>query len=321
MNDCASPSNGMALSKFGTAAVVALLCIPGTVLAQGALTNGENHSGAIATPGEIDEWTFTAALGDYILLSVGEVPPGEIDPDFRPWIRLRRPDGMEIGSDIGAIAAQINIEAPLTGTYTVLVRDSTVNRPGNVLGSYVLHFLKAPGTYTIPAGDEGGPLVVGGNTAGRIGAAGATPSLRPGDLDVWTFAAAQNDAIVLTIGEVLDSEIDPNFQPWIRLFGPNGDLLGSDLGTLAATLYVNPAPLSGTMNASVACCTPGTARTRSITCAYVWALASGSTDERRISTSTASTPSVLNPGSTVTRLRRLRANSTAPTISTIDSAT
>jgi hypothetical protein len=235
-----------------TACVAASFLVPSVAIAQGAMTNGENYAAAISAPGEIDEWTFTAALGDYILLSIGEVPPGQPDPDFRPWIRLRRPDGMEIGSNAGVVAAQINIAAPLSGTYTVLVRDSTIGRPGSTLGTYVLHFLKVPGTYAVPVGDEGGPLVNGANTAGRIGAAGATPTLRPADLDVWTFTAAQNDAIVLSLGEVLDSEIDPDFRPWLRLFGPNGALLGSDAGFLNATLYLNPAPLSGVYTVVVA---------------------------------------------------------------------
>ena len=44
---------------------------------------------------------------------------------------------------------------------------------------------------------------------------------------------------------MLDSEIDPGFVPWIRLYGPNGALLANNWGVWVAYLAVT-APLSGT---------------------------------------------------------------------------
>ena len=78
-------------------ASVALLAVwePRAAFAQGPLTNGGNHAGAISTPGEIDEWTFTAALGDSILLSLGEVLPSGPEPCWivgwgvRPGVKNR----------------------------------------------------------------------------------------------------------------------------------------------------------------------------------------------------------------------------------------
>ncbi len=240
-NGFRSSPHGTRLVRFFFLAVVFLTgSMPDLSFAQTALTNGANHAAAIASPGEIDEFTFTASIGDAIALSIGEVLPGGPDPDFRPWIRLRRPDGMEIGSDIGALAAQIYTTAPLSGEYTVLVRDSTVNRPGTALGAYVLYFVRVPGALSIP--DEGGALTNGGNHAGTIQLA---------DLDPWTFTAGLGDGIVVTIGEVLDSDVDPDFLPWIRLYGPTGSLLASDAGSLAATISIN-APLSGTYTVIVA---------------------------------------------------------------------
>ncbi len=213
-----------------------LLALPGLARAQGAMTNGANHSGAVSTPGELDEWTFTATLGDTILLSVGEVLPSGPDPDFLPWIRLRRPDGVEIGADSGALAAQLFVTAPLSGTYTVWIRDLQFGaRPGSSLGSYGLQLLKVPGALAA-ADDAGLALTSGANQEGSIHLA---------DMDAWTFTAAQNDAIVLSVGEVLTSEVDPDFVPWIRLYGPNGAFLGDDSGVLAASLQI-VAPLSGT---------------------------------------------------------------------------
>ena len=217
----------------------------------GALTNGGNHPGRIGAPGanprlhlgDLDVWTFQAAQNESIALSIGEVLDSGIDPDFRPWIRLYGPTGAYITQDSGFLTASINVAAPLSGTYTVVVGDWIGGREGSHVGDYILHFVRAPGPYT--HGDDGGALTNGGNHPGRIGAPGANPRLQLGDLDVWTFQAAQNESIALSIGEVLDSEVDPDFRPWIRLYGPTGAYITQDAGFLTASINV-AAPLSGT---------------------------------------------------------------------------
>jgi hypothetical protein len=61
--------------------------------AQGTLTNGANHSGAIALAREVDLWTFSASVNDNISVSIGEVLVGAVDPHFNPWIVLKGPMG------------------------------------------------------------------------------------------------------------------------------------------------------------------------------------------------------------------------------------
>src|SRR5262245_30825121 len=111
-----------------------LALLPSAASGQGALTNGQNHTGAISAAGEIDVWTFTASQGDYIALSIGEILPPGPDPGFVPWIRLRNPNGVEIGSSAGALVGQINVTAPLSGTYTVLVASN--DSFNDALGDY-----------------------------------------------------------------------------------------------------------------------------------------------------------------------------------------
>src|ERR1700740_1278020 len=94
--------------------------------------------------------------------------------------------------------------------------------------------VKTNAALTVPNGDEGGPMTNGANHAGLISV---------GDLDGWAFTAAKDDYIALSTGEVLQSEIDPLFVPWIRLLGPNGDLIASAQGNLATQLAAT-APLS-----------------------------------------------------------------------------
>ena len=46
-----------------------------------------------------------------------------------------------------------------------------------------------------------------------------------GDLEVWGFTATAGEAIVVRAGETSTTN---NFLPWVRLYGPNGALLGSN---------------------------------------------------------------------------------------------
>lgn len=65
----------------------------------GPMTHTVSHAGAISQ-GDVDVWYFQALKNDSITISIGEVTNGP-DPDFYPWIRLRTPDGEDIGSDGG----------------------------------------------------------------------------------------------------------------------------------------------------------------------------------------------------------------------------
>jgi trimeric autotransporter adhesin len=228
------------MSRYGRGllsfALIVLAFAEGRASAQGALTNGDTHTGTIATPGQIDVWTFSAGQGDFITLAIGEIVANP-DPGFVPFMQLKNHDtGTIITTVTGTLAAQIAVNAPLTANYDVLVRDSNINRPGTALGSYTLTLVKSPGSLVVHAGDQGGAMTNGANHPG---------SVYTGDLDAWTFTAAKDDYITLAVGEVLESEIDPLFVPWIRLIGPTGALITSAQGNLAAQVAAT-APLSGT---------------------------------------------------------------------------
>jgi hypothetical protein len=79
----------------------------------------------------------------------------------------------------------------------------------------MLTLAKVPGTFVVPAGDEGGPMTNGANHPGYI---------HRGDQDQWTFTANAGDNINLSIGE---AGADSQFAPWIRVFGPTGVFLGN----------------------------------------------------------------------------------------------
>src|SRR5262249_11978803 len=117
----------------------------------GPITNGFNHPGAIFL-GDLDMWTFTATQGDSVSLSVGVV---DVNASLRPFIRLRDPNGVEVGSAQSTLIAQINITVATTGTYTLVIGSGFGVPQGT--GSYLLTMAKTPGAFVVPPGDDGGP--------------------------------------------------------------------------------------------------------------------------------------------------------------------
>ena len=229
--------------RFHSLCLAAVLLAPSLAAAQGSMTNGENHTGTISTPGEIDQWTFTANQGDALILTLGEVPRAP-DPGFWPWIRVTGPTGATVvcGNCWGDRATRMAATAPLTGTYTVLVSSFTAA----AVGDYVLRLARTPGAFVVPVGDHGGTLTNGGNHSGRIEVA---------DLDIWTFTANQGDALILTVGEIPvgPGEVDPGFWPWLRVYDPLGDTLvcGNCWGDVSTRMAAT-APLTGTYTVVVA---------------------------------------------------------------------
>jgi hypothetical protein len=179
----------------------------------GLMVNGGNYTGTLLR-GDLDQWSFTASAGEAVSVSVSEVG---VDTTFQPWIRVHAPNGTLMGGATGGRSAEVDFSAPIAGTYTVLLaRYDRTDGPGH----YLLTLAGAPGAVTVPTGDEGGAIFNGGNYTGKL--------LR-GDLDQWTFSASAGDAVSLTMSEV---GTNTGFQPWIRVHGPNGALMGGAAGNL-----------------------------------------------------------------------------------------
>src|SRR5262245_43494714 len=223
--------------RFARLALAGMLVLPAAPGAQEAMVNGQNYVGAIAAPGEIDTYTFTAAAGDVIVLAVGEIGP---DSDLSPWIRLFDPSFVPLSSVSGSLAAQTPlIVAAATGTFTVQVASNDAGFDGT--GDYTLTLARAPGAFAVSPGDEGGPMTNGANHTGII---------HIGDLDMWSFTANAGDALSVHIGETGGNTA---FAPWIRLIGPNGHDFGGVQGPVEAAINVPlNASLTGTYTVIVA---------------------------------------------------------------------
>jgi hypothetical protein len=240
MNDFVRTSVGRLVMVIGLA--TAALAFPSAAAAQvanpkGPLTNGANHAGTIASL-QTDAWTVAANAGDAIVLHLAEVGA---DSPFTPWVGLFSPAGTLVGSsNDGSLAGHINVNAVTTGTYTVYVRSGTSETQQNSgAGSYLLTLAKVPGTFIVPEGDEGGPMVNGASHPGYI---------HRGDQDQWTFVATAGESASISIGEVGG---DTTFAPWIRLFGPNGAYLLEGYSQLGGKIDYT-LPLTGTYTVVVA---------------------------------------------------------------------
>jgi hypothetical protein len=127
----------------------------------GPLTNGA-HS-AVLGVGDLDAWTVQAAINSSIAVSLGKVPGSGSDPIFYPWIRIKSPDGLLLAQDLAGFGSQnsvqVDIRAPQTGTYTVLVANNATNQasPAN----YVLTLAGPSSGFSIA-----GILAVAGSTPG-----------------------------------------------------------------------------------------------------------------------------------------------------------
>jgi len=192
--------------------------------ADGPISNGGSPSGQISFVGDLDSWTFSANTGDTINVQIGE----SSGTDFEPRISLRDPNGAEVAASNGSASARFSHQASLAGTYTIEVKD--VFDDGT--GTYTLYLANVPGSFVIPAGDEGGALTNGGMHAGSIDL---------GDMDMWTFTVDATDTIRVQIGEVNGTD----FNPFIALYGPDGDEKISNEGT-ASTGLTHRALVGGT---------------------------------------------------------------------------
>src|SRR5438034_210806 len=84
---------------------------------------------------------------------------------FIPRVRVHGPSGQSLGDGIGDLWGEVDFTATVSGTDTVLASRSFPTRRSSDL---VVTLAQAPGTFIVPAGDDGGALVVGANPPGAI---------------------------------------------------------------------------------------------------------------------------------------------------------
>jgi len=196
------------------------------------ISSGENKDGTIIAGGT-ESWTFTVAVNQTIDLAVGELSGGT---GFSPRVQLFGPTNNLITFDSGGASARINpYRATVAGTYTATVSGTSASQAG----TYRLRLFLTPAPFAVPAGDEGGPLVLGSNHAGSISA---------GDIDAWTVNVTAGESLDFRIGEVSGGTA---FTPLIYLYDPNGAQITYNYGATDARIN-HRTTLTGTYTLMVA---------------------------------------------------------------------
>src|SRR4051812_32955903 len=152
------------IRMFAVVVAVQVLAIlyPVAVIAQGAITSGETLTGTISPVGDSDSWTFSANIGDAIVIRVGEITQ---TGSFTPRIRLFNPSATLVATGFGALAGEIAVTAAANGTFTVIVDDAVGT---TATGTYRLTLAKTGSAVAVSPGDEGGPLTNGAIHTGTI---------------------------------------------------------------------------------------------------------------------------------------------------------
>jgi hypothetical protein len=194
----------------------------------GPITSGQRVTGSVDL-GDIDVYTFNASFGESIAVALGDLTGSA----FFPQLQIFGPNGLLLGSDAGQSGASVDLlNAPQTGTYSAVVRHAG----DNFLGPYGLTMFRAPATQTVDA--DSGPITSGQRVTGTI---------EFGDIDVFTFSGAIGESLAVALGDLTGTA----FFPLLQVYGPNGLLLGSDLGQSGASVDLLTAPQTGTYYAVV----------------------------------------------------------------------
>lgn len=166
----------------------------------GAITNGGSYPGTL-DKGDLDLYNFDASAGDQVEVRIGTL-------GVYPKLSLYGPDGglVETVNNSSYGDVFMRVTATNAGNYTVVAQNRNFNAAS---GDYTLYFVKSPGTFIVPAGEEGPWMTNGGSYAA---------TLDKGDLDLWSFDANAGDQVVVRVGT-------PGVYPLMTIYGPNGGVV------------------------------------------------------------------------------------------------
>ena len=188
-------------------------------LAQTALVNDGVVSGSISAPGELDEFTFVASIGDAVHIRAAYTSGTH---NIEAW--LYNPDGTLVRhhsdydtAEFDCYASSSSCQLNQTGTYRLVVADVG----SDAAGSYDVHFAK------VPESKENNALINDGVVSG---------DLTLGDIDTFIFEASIGDAVHIRAAYTSGTH---NIEAW--LYNPDGTLVRhhSDYDTAEFDCYAS----------------------------------------------------------------------------------
>jgi hypothetical protein len=189
----------------------------GAVLASNTTTPA-----SIDAAGDLDLYSLQAIAGERIVLTLGEVTPA-----YEPYLALYGPGGAVLGTPSALTAASIEVAAPATGTYYVLVGEYGDDEAGD----YRLFYAKMPhtGAAADPFDGDGRVLAGSGTTSAAIQSAG--------DFDLYSIPAIAGEALSFSVTE---GAATPAYEPYMELYGPGGALIATNSGVATASVQAVP---------------------------------------------------------------------------------
>lgn len=159
---------------------------------------GETSSSRLDTPARLATYTFTGAVDDVVFMRAFRT-----SDVLQPWVRIYTPLGDKLCEGFNARFVEFSCRLPSSGSYTVLVSDSTQLR--ELTGGYDLFLqrLNAPGLAR--SLDAYGQTIQDGVDL-------------PARVDTFTIEGQVDDRVLARV-----HRLGNTVQPWLRMYSPIGD--------------------------------------------------------------------------------------------------
>jgi len=177
------------------------------------LQNGEEYAGSIPL-GTFNLHTMAVDSGDLVRIAIGEL--GGLAAE--PVLQVVGPDGQVVDSASGNVEALVQFTATQTGTFTLIVSDSSSDEPID----YRIRAIAVPDVPQLIA-ERDSALENGGEL---------TSSLPLGSFNIHTFAAESGNLVRLSMGEIGGLAAEPAMQ----VVAPDGQVVESASGTIDAVV-------------------------------------------------------------------------------------
>ncbi len=188
-----------------------------------AISSGQTLAGAISVASEVDDYTFTAAVGETAVVAAAETTAGSA---LSLRVQLIAPAGtILLNTTTTTGTGGIVTSLPAAGTYTIRLTDTSTNT-----GGYNVSLAKLGGTH-VAGGDDGAI------TSGQY----VTASAGIGDIDIFTLNGVAGGSLSLAAGELLGQ----TFLTQVSVYSPTGAQLYNVANDTQATSLVT-LPSTGT---------------------------------------------------------------------------
>ncbi len=193
-----------------------------------SITFGQTLPASIATPAEMDTYTFSAIAGDKVLVRISKV----VLANFWPGVRVYAPDGTKLCKQHSTNSTSAEIAScslPGAGTYTILVYESSY---GMYADDYHLYLQRL--------NNPGDPVSI------SFGQTLPASIPTPAEMDTFTFTAGVGDKVLVRM-----SQSSGNLWPGVRVYGPDGTILCEKHSTDSTTAEITSCALPGTGTYSI----------------------------------------------------------------------